>query len=239
MTWLWLTFFSLLTTVSLAGYSVSGHVLLSDSRLPAVRKRMDYSGVVVWLEPVGPANAADSAPRPGHTRMEQRGKSFVPHILAIQAGTSVSFPNLDPIFHSAFSNFSGQTFDLGLYAPGTSRTIAFDRPGIVRVFCNIHPAMSAVIVVLKQRWFAISNAAGAFGISGVPGGEYRLHVFHERATAEALRDLDREIEISSDSSLPPIAISETGYIEVPHKDKYGQEYPPVPDDHGGYPMGRK
>jgi plastocyanin len=239
MTWLWLTSFSVLTTVSLAGDLVSGHVLLSESRLSAVRKRLDYSGVVVWLEPVGPPNTADSAPRPGHTRMEQKEKRFVPHILAIQAGTSVSFPNSDPIFHSAFSNFSGQTFDLGLYAPGTSRTIAFDRPGVVRVFCNIHPEMTAVIVVLKQPWYAVSNAAGAFSIPGVPPGTYRLRVFHERATAQTLGALDREIDLSSDVALPPIAISETGYIEVPHKDKYGQEYPPVPDDHGGYPMGRK
>ena len=71
--------------------------------------------------------------------MEQKNKQFDPHVLAIQAGAAVSFPNLDPIFHSAFSNFSGQIFDLGLYAPGTSRNIVFRRTGVVRVFCNIHP----------------------------------------------------------------------------------------------------
>lgn len=239
MTWLWRTFFSALAAVPLAGYPVSGHMRLSNSLVSAVRKHQDYSGVVVWLEPAGRAGAGNSAPRLDHARMEQKDKRFVPHILAIQVGAGVSFPNFDPIFHSAFSNFSGQIFDLGLYAPGTSRVVTFDRPGIVRVFCNIHPAMSAVIVVLKHPWFAVSNAGGAFSIPGVPPGVYHLHVFHERATAQTLHALDRDIEVSSDVSLPPITISETGYIEALHKNKYGQEYPHEPDDHGGYPMGRK
>jgi plastocyanin len=239
MTWLWRTFFSVLAALPLAGYPVSGHVRLADSLVSAVRKHSDYAGVVVWLEPAGPAPAIHSAPRPQHARMEQKDKRFVPHILVVQVGAGVSFPNLDPIFHSAFSNFSGQVFDLGLYAPGTSRVTTFDRPGVVRVFCNIHPTMSAVIVVLRHPWFAVSNEEGAFGIPDVPRGHYRLRVFHERATVETLRALDRDIVVSSEVSLPPITISETGYIEVPHKNKYGQEYPPVPNDHAGYPMGRK
>jgi plastocyanin len=239
MTWPWRTCFSVLAVLPLAGYTVSGHVRLADSLVSAVRKHSDYAGVVVWLEPLGPVPAGYSEPRPQHARMEQKDKRFVPHILVVQVGAGVSFPNLDPIFHSAFSNFSGQVFDLGLYAPGTSRLTTFDRPGIVRVFCNIHPTMSAVIVVLKHPWFTVSNGEGAFSVAGVPPGRYRLHVFHERATAETLRSLDREIAVSSELSLAPITISETGYIEVPHKNKYGQEYPPVPDDHGVYPMGHK
>jgi plastocyanin len=239
MTWLWRTFSSVLAVLPLAAYPVSGHVRLSDSQVPAVRRHQDYSGVVVWLEPAGPIGAQYSAPRPQHARMEQKDKRFIPHILAIQVGAEVSFPNVDPIFHSAFSNFSGKVFDLGLYAPGTSRVVAFDRPGIVRVFCNIHPTMSAVIVVLKHPWFAVSDETGAFSIPGAPPGMYHLHVFHERATAETLRSLDRDIEVASDVPLPPITISETGYIEMLHKNKYGQEYPPMPDDHGVYPMGRK
>ena len=204
-----------------------------------VSKRQDYSGVVVWLEPAGAAPPAAPA-RAGGARVIQKDKLFVPHVLAIQVGTGVSFPNLDPIYHSAFSTFSGQIFDLGLYPPGTSRTVTFRHAGIVRVFCNIHPTMSAVIVVLKDPWFAVSDTAGAFSIPNVPAGEYQMHVFHERAAQKTLEALERRVTAGdTDLALPPFTISETGYVEAPHKNKYGQDYPPVPDDHAAYPAQRK
>src|SRR5208283_2463316 len=134
--------------------------------------------------------------RAGVARVIQKDKLFDPHVLAIQVGTQVAFPNLDPIYHSAFSTFSGQIFDLGLYPPGTSRTVAFRHAGIVRVFCNIHPTMSAVIVVLKDPWFAVSDATGAFSIPNVPAGEYRMHVFHERASQKTLDALVRRIAVN-------------------------------------------
>ena len=123
---------------------------------------------------------------PSHYRMEQKDKHFKPHVLAIPVGAAVDFPNLDPIFHNVFSNYNGQIFDLGLYRPNTSRDVVFKRPGIVRVFCNIHPTMSAVIAVLDTPWFAVSDASGDFEIRDVPPGNYKLHVFHERATEETL-----------------------------------------------------
>lgn len=233
MTWLSRISFSLLAAGAALAANVSGTVRLSDSRVPAVRKGRDYSGVVIWLDPV---NAA-SVPKTRKTaplRMEQKDKKFIPHILAAPVGATVRFPNLDPIFHSVFSNFSGQIFDFGLYAPGSSRNITFTRPGVVRIFCNIHPTMSAVIVVVRSSWFAVSDASGSFTIHDVPPGDYRLGVFHERATEETLHGLARRIQISSqDLTLPPMAISETGYLDTPHRNKYGLEYPPVPDD-GAY-----
>lgn len=228
----------LAATAALAA-SVSGAVRLTDSLNPDVRKHKDYSGVVVWLQPTGPVRASNTRPA-GHARMEQHGKRFIPHVLAIQAGEAVEFPNFDPIFHNAFSNFSGQIFDLGLYAPGTSKTITFTRTGIVRVFCNIHPTMSAVIVVLRYPWFAVSRSSGAFSIENVPAGDYVVHVFHERATERTLLALQRRITVTPEgAALAPVTISETGYVEVPHKNKYGQDYPPVPEDEGGYNGGRK
>ncbi|MGE5645930.1 MAG: hypothetical protein ACM336_09085 [Acidobacteriota bacterium] len=233
MTWLWGICFSALLIGPACAAPVSGRVQLADSK---VRKH-DYSGVVVWLEP---ADGGDAPLRPLHARMKQKDKQFVPHVLAIQAGTDVSFPNQDPIFHSAFSNFSGQVFDLGLYAPLTNRTIVFERTGIVRVFCNIHPTMSAVIVVLKYPWFAVSGPGGAFEIPDVPPGGYQLHIFHERATPETLRALSRRVQVGEAGAvLPPIAISETGYLEMPHKNKYGHDYPPGSGESGLYPAARK
>jgi len=239
MTWLLRIFFSLIALWSAAGATVSGRVSLSDSPVPAVSKRRDYSGVVVWLRPAGAIPPATPA-RTGAARVVQKDKTFVPHVIAIQVGTGVAFPNLDPIYHSAFSTFSGQIFDLGLYPPGASRTVTFRHAGIVRVFCNIHPTMSAVIVVVEDPWFAVSDSTGAFSISGVPPGEYRMRVFHERATQKTLDALERRIAVGGrDLPIPAFTVSETGYVEMPHKNKYGQDYPPVPDDRAAYPAQRK
>src|SRR5215470_11902641 len=117
MTWLSRICFSaaLLCQVIVAA-TVSGTVRLSDSQDPNVRRKGDYSGVVLWLERVGgPAPEA----RPRTVRIVQKQKRFNPHIVAIPVGSTVDFPNDDPIFHNAFSNFAGQPFDVGLYAPGT------------------------------------------------------------------------------------------------------------------------
>jgi len=195
--------------------------------------------VVVWLRPAGAADAVAPA-RAGGARVVQKDKLFVPHVIAIQVGTEVAFPNLDPIYHSAFSTFSGQIFDLGLYPPGSSRTVAFRHAGIVRVFCNIHPTMSAVIVVLEDPWFAVTDSTGAFSIPDVPPGEYRMHVYHERAAQKSLDALERRIVAGAGNlAIPPFTVSETGYVEMPHKNKYGQDYPPVPDDRTAYPAQRK
>lgn len=217
----------------LAGATVTGRVLLKDSRAPSVRKHSDYSGVVVWLEVPSPKVAA-------RAKMAQKNKLFTPHILPVQVGTTVDFPNYDPIFHNAFSNFSGQLFDLGLYAPGTSKAIRFDREGIVRIFCNIHASMSAVIVVVNSPYFAVTGENGAFSIPNVPEGPALLRVFHERAEAAVLRSLERRITVTaSPETLPDISISESGYLTVPHKDKYGKDYRAAPDEASVYPGGIK
>jgi plastocyanin len=231
MIWRWLICSSLLASGAFAqnaSPAVSGRVRLADSQDPAVRKQKNFSGVVVWLEPVGkPA----PAPRPQRAQMLQKNKQFVPHVLAIGVGTTVDFPNLDPIFHNAFSNFAGQPFDVGLYAPGTSRSVTFRHAGVVRVFCNIHSTMSAVIAVVKTPWFTVSDAAGAYRIAGVPPGEYRIQFFHERAQPETLRALERRITVGADAvEVAPVTITETGYIPAPHLNKHGQPYPPVADE---------
>ncbi|MGD0667983.1 MAG: hypothetical protein ABSB23_10490 [Bryobacteraceae bacterium] len=216
--------------------TLSGSVELVDSRAPAVRQHHDYSGVAVWLEPAGPTRP----PAPLHARMLQKDKTFQPHLLIVTVGSTVDFPNLDPVFHNAFSNYNGQLFDVGLYPPGSTRSIHFSRPGIVRVFCNIHSSMSAVIVVLDTRLFAITKPDGRFEVGGVPQGEFDLTFFHERATQAALRNARRRVTISGERvSIPPVVISENGYLFIPHKNKYGQDYPPAPDDAGFYPATHK
>jgi plastocyanin len=240
MTWLWRTCSSGLLAVPALAATLTGSVRLIESADPVVRKRADFSGVVVWLEPAGVNKAPLPSPNAPRAKMIQKDKRFTPHVLAIQTGAIVDFPNYDPIFHNAFSSFSGQVFDVGLYQPGSTRGVEFKRSGIVRVFCNIHPTMSAVIVVLDTPWFGVSSASGAFEIRDPPPGEYQLRVFHERATEKTLAALGRRITVNhANLALPPIAITETGYVETSHKNKYGKDYPPAAGDHGLYHGGHK
>jgi plastocyanin len=231
MIWRSLICFSL-AVFATRGATLSGTVVLRDSRIDAVNKRNDFSGVVVSAQPV----EGQIALKPGgRATMLQKGKMFTPHILPVRSGTTVDFPNFDPIFHNAFSSYSGQIFDVGLYPPGTSRAVRFTRPGVVRVFCNIHPAMSAIIVVLNTPYFVTTGKNGSFEMD-VPAGEYELSVFHERATEEELAGLTRRIVVSEPALRnSPIIVSEAGYLVAPHKNKYGHEYPPTSDDQVFYP----
>ncbi len=236
MTWLWHICFSTLLTAQLNAATVSGSVNLRDSRDPAVRKKLDYAGVVVWLEPVsGSYRRLPSH----HARMVQKDKTFTPHVIAIPVGGSVDFPNFDPIFHNAFSNYNGQLFDVGLYPPGSSRSVRFTRPGIVRVFCNIHANMSAIVAVLDTPWFTVTGKNGAFTIPDVPPGEYTVNYFHERALRATLNALTRRVTVGSDPvTIGPASISESGYLSIPHKNKYGRDYTAPPDAGGVYPAVR-
>jgi len=237
MTWRSHICFSLLAAALMTAAPVTGRVELRDSKDAAVRKGLDYSGVVIWLEPM-----LASAPtlKPGlKAHMEQRDKTFLPHVLAVQMGTLVEFPNFDPIFHNAFSNYNGQLFDIGLYPPGTSRSVRFGRAGVVRVFCNIHPNMSAVIVALNTPYFSTTQKDGTFRIDDVPAGEYRLRVFHERATDATLTALTKTIAVGTGPLvLPAIPISESGYLAIPHTNKFGHEYHTPADENSLYPATR-
>ena len=217
--------------------TVTGNVVLVGPDGQAPKKR-DYSGVVVWLEPVG--NAPRPAPvQPKPATMEQRNKVFGPHVLAIEIGTAVDFPNHDPMDHNAFSNFDGQIFDVHLYAPQTSRRVVFRRPGIVRVFCNIHETMSAVIAVLPTPYFAVSNAAGRFDMRA-PAGEYTLRFWDERSQPDAVARLVRRVTVGEQTmALPEAQISASDQPVTPHVNKYGREYPQRPEDRVFYAGARR
>lgn len=231
MIWRWLICSSVGLGVCFAAV-VAGEVELTNSKNIAVRKHKDYAGVVLWLEPVDRPVPALS---PKRVEMQQRDKLFQPHVLAISLGSTVELPNLDLIFHNAFSNFSGQPFDVGLYAPRTSRSVTFKHAGIVRVFCNIHATMSAIIAVLNSPWYAVTAASGRYSIAGVPPGEYKLHIFHERSLPDNLKLLEPRITVpESGLTLPLISISETGFIPAEHLNKYGQDYAPLSNDNA-YP----
>lgn len=167
-----------------------------------------------------------------HAVLEQKNKAFEPHLLVVTKGSTVDFPNRDPWFHNVFSLFNGKRFDLGLYESGTSRTVHFDREGVSYIFCNIHPEMSAVVVVLSSQYFAIPNKQGEFSIADVPPGRYTLHVWNENALPATLQALSREVMISEAShSLGVIRVRVTLAKSASHKNKYGQDYePPSPNN---------
>ena len=116
--------------------------------------------------------------------LDQRRETFVPHVLAITAGTTVDFPNHDRTYHNVFSLSKAKRFDLGRYAAGTSKSVRFDRPGIVRVFCDIHSHMNASILVFGHRFFAVTDDQGRYEIDRVPPGSYLLSAWFEGAVRE-------------------------------------------------------
>lgn len=213
------------TSIPLTGPTVSGRVEVSPASDKSLKRDQNRSDIVVWLKPLHPTAVQASAPE--HAQLLQKDKTFRPHTLAITVGSVVDFPNEDPIFHNAFSSFDGQIFDVSLYPPGTTRSVRFRCAGIVRVFCNIHPSMSAVIVVVDTPYFTMTGRDGHFQIPNVPPGTYELHVFDERATSGPDSPIVLTIRGSEQQvTAPPVRLSEAKYLNVTHKNKYGLDYPP-------------
>lgn len=203
-----------------ANNRVTAHIELTNAKTKARGGKADASGVVVWLDVM-----SSTVPRLPRPRLDQRGKRFVPHVIAVQRGSEVDFPNNDPFFHNVFSLYNGRRFDLGLYASGETRPVLFNRPGISYIFCNIHPQMSAVVVALDTPYFGVSDRGGSIVIEGVPDGNYTLRVWHERTRGEELDTLTRPVKVAAGSAdLGTIRLSEEGYVPQPHPNKHGQDY---------------
>ncbi|MDX1493795.1 MAG: carboxypeptidase regulatory-like domain-containing protein [Longimicrobiales bacterium] len=121
---------------------------------------------------VGRVSGSDPAPR--RREMVQQDTAFAPAALVIPVGSTVAFPNADPFFHNVFSYSGSQRFDLGRYPQGESKSVTFDEPGVVGVFCEVHEKMRGVIVVTENPYHAFVDDDGSFRIEGLPPGEYRL-----------------------------------------------------------------
>jgi plastocyanin len=143
----------------------------------------DQRRSVVYLESAPSLAFPDVEPQ--RATLDQRNETFVPHVLAITVGTTVDFPNSDRVYHNVFSLSGPKRFDLGRYAAGRSRSVRFDRPGIVRVFCEIHSHMSAFILVFNHRYFAVTAADGRYQIGRVPPGRYTLVAWNEGLIRES------------------------------------------------------
>jgi plastocyanin len=132
---------------------------------------------VVYLE-TAPRGAFDERD-PGRAVIDQRNERFVPHVLAVMVGTVVEFPNSDLIYHNVFSLSRTKRFDLGRYAAGKSKGVLMDRPGVVRVFCDIHSHMSAFVLVFNHRYFDVTDVEGRFELPALPSGTYTVVGWYE------------------------------------------------------------
>src|SRR5262245_8558393 len=152
--------------------------------------------------------------------MTMKGKAFTPHVAVIAVGGTVEFPNEDPIFHNVFSLSGDNRFDLELYKRPKTGTWTFQYPGVVRVYCNIHPQMSAVVVVRDNPYFAKANQDGTFAIPDVPPGKYVFKAWNER-TDEPTRDVVVPAQGDVDVAM---TLDASKFKRVHHKNKFGKDY---------------
>jgi hypothetical protein len=153
--------------------------------------------------------------------MTTRNKMLVPHILAIPLGSTVAFPNEDPISHNLFSLSSGNAFDLGLYRRGAGKVETFDTPGIVNVYCNVHPNMSAVIYVMSTPYYGFADANGRYAFD-VPPGRYHLVAWNEQGgTSETTVDVG-----TTGTAMAALTIDSRNFRVGSHMNKLGKPYQP-------------
>lgn len=190
------------------------------------RPSRDLGAAVVYLEGVTPPTASTSPiPAPvGHpvsVDVAINDKEFVPRVVVVPVGSTVRFLNHDPFDHNVFSASDVNPFDLGQYGRGEARAWTFGGPGLTRVFCNVHPRMVMFVEVMAGRYFAQPDADGSFEIADVPPGRYVLHVWHERSP-----QVTQEVLVTtSGASGIELQLDARGFHWVPHKNKYGKDYP--------------
>jgi plastocyanin len=163
----------------------------------------DVGPVVVYLE------GGEGAPRPPASapaaEIRQHSASFSPPFLAVARGQGVAMPNDDAIYHNVFSFSAPNDFDLGLYPGGESRSVAFQHPGVVRIFCSIHESMNGTLFVSPTPWFAVVDADGRFAIPGVPAGRFRL-----RSWAAKLPPSEQEVTLGDGVSSEVVRLGGAG-----------------------------
>jgi len=195
-----------------AGARVAGRITILEKRN---KPSPDLGSAVIYLEGAGPAGT------PATLDITINDKVYRPRVIVAPVGSTVRFPNTDPFDHNVFSATEPNQFDLGLYGRGGAKSHTFAHPGLVRVYCNVHPRMAAYVVLTPNRYYAQPGVDGSFAIENVPAGQYRLHVWHERIAAEIVKDVTVGAAGVADLQ---VALDARGYKWRAHKNKDGQEY---------------
>ena len=208
----------LLVCSDLSAHVVTGKVMFLTKR----GQNPVMNETLVWLDPLGRVPK-----RPGAAfTMTTRSKTFLPHVIAVPAGSTVNFPNEDPIAHNLFSLTPGNTFDLGLYRRGPGKPHKFEAPGVVNLYCNVHPTMSAVIHVMSTPYYGFADANGNYSFD-VPPGKYKVTAWNEQGGTTSA-----EIEIRAGAAAqtaPLLTLDSRNFRIVQHKNKFGQTYRPPKD----------
>jgi len=202
----------LLVSAPYAGAAeVAGKVTLAGGK-----ERADASNTVVWIE--GARRAAGAA----KGQMRSSSKRFEPRVVAVSKSATVEFPNADPIYHNVFSVSGANRFDLGLYRSGSSKSKTFDQPGLVRIYCNIHPQMVGFVMVVDSDFVAVTGPDGAFRFDNVPPGPYVVRAWNEEGS-----EVSVPVTVRAGAEAPlAIRIDVSGFQAEPHKNKYGKDYAP-------------
>ena len=161
---------------------IRGRLRLDSSRqatpLGTVIEAPKVEQAVLWVDPLPEKLAHHYRARPKQKRVVQSNRSFTPLVTTVMAGSTVDFANRDRVYHNVFSVSPAQRFDLGKYPPRSSQRVTFERPGVVNLFCDIHPWMSGYVVVMSHKVFATPRRSGEFKLPPLPPGRYTLHVWH-------------------------------------------------------------
>jgi plastocyanin len=174
----------------------------------------DASDAVVWVE--GPSERA----RPTGATITMKSKAFEPHVSVVAVGASVEFPNQDSIFHNVFSVSGENRFDLDLYKKPKSATKVFEHPGLVRIYCNIHPQMSGFVIVRDNPYWARVAADGGYTIADVPAGTWVVKAWHERSGESS-----QSVEVPASGAVEAsFTLDASGWRRAPHKNKFGKDY---------------
>ena len=177
----------------------------------------DIQNTVIYLVRM---DSASARPRAVRAEIAMKGRTFEPRVRVVTTGSRVAFPNQDPFSHNIFSTTTGAVFDLGLYPSGKSKDAPFRRAGAYPVYCNIHPRMTAYIVVSPTPWYTQVGNDGRWTITGVPAGRYQAHIWHERAAEKVI-----DIEVGpSGRAAVDVVLDARGFRFEQHKNKFGKEY---------------
>jgi plastocyanin len=206
-------------------FAVSIRVSLLDAK--AGTRLKESSGVVVWLVPVDPISTTTGSDSPRYYHLVEHDKGFRPHLLVIPVGSIVEFHNEDRWVHSAFSSVGSTRFHFGYQRPGTHRTLRFERPGVIHVFCSMHPQMEAVILTVDSPYFGVSDRAGHVNIRNVPAGTYSLRAWSEGASSHALHALRRRIVVGDQPGrVPGVSVAITRQLPLGVESQEGVGYAP-------------
>ncbi|HUP61842.1 MAG TPA: hypothetical protein VNA69_15655 [Thermoanaerobaculia bacterium] len=204
---------SILLCGDLGAAVVTGKVMFLTKR----GQRPVVNETLVWLDAAG-----KSPKRPAAAfTLTTRSKAFLPHVVAVPAGSTINFPNEDPIAHNLFSLTPGNTFDLGLYRRGGGKAHKFEKPGVINIYCNVHPNMSAVVHVMSTPWYGFADANGNYSFD-VPPGRYRVTAWNEQGGSAAT-----EIEVKNDGKVAGatlLTIDGRTFRLVQHTNKFGKTY---------------